>query len=261
MSDQLITVNKNYEGHEHVAFVQFNRPKSLNAINNELLTQLVDAVEELDRNDETRVIILSGHKRAFAAGADIVAMSETNPVEQLNSERYNLLLRFASLKKPIIAAVSGFALGAGCEVAMACDVIIADDTAKFGQPEIKVGTIPGGGGTQRLTKAIGKSRAMELILTGETFSAKEASDWGLISKVVPKETLLQECMVVARKMAKLSPVMTKLAKQAVLKSYDLSLKDGLDFERHNFYLTFSSEDQKEGMRAFIEKRSPEFKGS
>jgi len=250
-----------YRAHKHIALVKLNRPKVLNALSTELMHELVDCFLALDKNPEVRVIILTGSDRAFAAGADISQMVTTSPIDQINDQRFRTWEMLRSITKPIIAAVNGFALGGGCELAMSCDFIIAGEDAKFSQPEIKIGTIPGAGGTQRLTRAIGKSKAMMMILTGDMIDAKSAYDWGLVAKVVPAPTLLQETFEIAKIISDKAPVAIKLAKEAVNKSFEMTLKDGMDFERRNYYLTFSSEDQKEGMKAFLEKRNPEYKGN
>jgi enoyl-CoA hydratase len=225
------------------------------------MNELVDCMTKLDMNPEVRVIILTGNDRAFAAGADIAQMVTATPVDQITDNRFRSWEMLKLITKPIIAAVDGFALGGGCELAMSCDFIIASTEAKFSQPEIKIGTIPGAGGTQRLTRAIGKSKAMMMVLTGDMIDAKTALDWGLVAKVVPTNTLLQETFEIAKTISERAPVAVRLAKEAVNKSFEMSLKDGMDFERRNFYLTFSSQDQKEGMKAFLEKRNPEYKGN
>jgi enoyl-CoA hydratase len=242
------------------ALVQFNRPDVLNALNMKLMEELVDAFEALDRENDVRCIILTGNEKAFAAGADIKEMADASAVEMLIRDQFARWDRIRKIKKPIIAAVSGFALGGGCEVAMSCDIIIASETAKFGQPEINIGVMPGAGGTQRLTRAVGKYKAMEMVLTGKMISGEEAMRWGLVNKVVPVEYYLEEAKTLAREIASKPPVAVRLAKEAVLKSFDTTIEGGLEFERKNFYLLFSSEDQKEGMKAFTEKRKPEWKG-
>ncbi|HEY6952403.1 MAG TPA: enoyl-CoA hydratase-related protein [Bacteroidota bacterium] len=242
------------------AIVQFNRPEVLNAINMQLMVELVDALENLDKDDDVRCIILTGNEKAFAAGADIKEMADASAVEMLTRDQFARWDKIRKIKKPIIAAVSGFALGGGCELAMTCDMIIASESARFGQPEINIGVMPGAGGTQRLTRAVGKAKAMELVLTGRTFTADEAKQWGLVNKVVPSEYFLQEAKDLAREVASRPPVAVRLAKEAVLKSFDTTIEGGLQFERKNFYLLFATEDQKEGMNAFIEKRKPVWKG-
>ncbi len=250
-----------YKNNEHIALVRLNRPKVLNALSTDLMNELVDCMLELDQNPNVRVIILTGNERAFAAGADIAQMVTASPIDQINDNRFRTWEMLRLITKPIIAAVNGFALGGGCELAMSCDLIIAGDDAKFSQPEIKIGTIPGAGGTQRLTRAIGKSKAMMMVLTGDMIDAETACDWGLVAKVVPAPTLLQETFELAKTIADRAPVAVRLAKEAVNKSFEMTLKDGMDFERRNFYLTFSSLDQKEGMKAFMEKRSPNYQGN
>lgn len=243
-----------------VALIELYRPKELNALNAQLMQEVRDSLQELDKNEQVRVIIITGNEQAFAAGADIKQMADKSAIDMLVLDQFSTWDQIRKTKKPIIAAVSGFALGGGCEFAMTCDMIIASETAKFGQPEIKLGTMPGAGGTQRLTKALGKGKAMELILTGRFLSAAEAHFYGLVIKVVPVEFYLSEAIALAKEIAQMSPVAVQLAKEAVNRSFETLLDEGLMFERKNFYLTFASEDQKEGMKAFIEKRVPSFKG-
>ncbi len=244
----------------NIALIELNRPKELNALNLQLMGELRDALKALDENDSVRVVVLTGNARAFAAGADIKQMAGKTAIDMLHVDQFSTWDQIRKTKKPIIAAVSGFALGGGCELAMTCDMIIASETAKFGQPEIKIGTMPGAGGTQRLTKALGKAKAMELVLTGDFLSAESACQHGLVNKVVPVELYLEEAFKLAHKIAQMSPVGVKLAKESINRSYETHLDEGLHFERKNFYLTFASEDQKEGMNAFVEKRKPEFTG-
>ncbi|MCX7607225.1 MAG: enoyl-CoA hydratase-related protein [Bacteroidia bacterium] len=243
-----------------VALVQLNRPESLNALNRALVAELTDTLLALEKESDVRAIVLTGNERAFAAGADIKEMASDSAVDMLLLDQFQRWDQIKRLKKPLIAAVSGYALGGGCELAMLCDIIIASETAQFGQPEIKIGVIPGAGGTQRLVRAIGKSRAMEYILTGRFFSAKQAEAWGLVSRVVPVELYLEEALKLAEEIASMPPIAVQLAKQSVNKAYDLSLEEGLQLERRNFYLLFATEDQKEGMQAFMEKRPPRWKG-
>ena len=244
----------------HVGVCTLNRPDVLNALNIQLMDQLIERLEAFDKDPNIRVIVVAGSERAFAAGADIGEMAEATLVDM--SERNNLARwkRVAAVRKPIIAAVSGFALGGGCELAMHCDMIVASESAQFGQPEIKIGVIPGAGGTQRLTRALGKFRAMELIMTGRFISAQEAFDAGLVTKVVSKEQFLDESMKLARTIATMPPLALKAAKEAVLAVDEMPLAAGLEFERKVFYALFATEDQKEGMKAFAEKRKPDFKG-
>ncbi len=255
---EFIIVNDQYV--PHVALIQLNRPKELNALNLQLMGELRDALKTLDRDPAVRVIVLTGNERAFAAGADIKQMAGQGAIDMLRIDQFSTWDQVKKTKKPIIAAVSGFALGGGCELCMLCDMIVASETAQFGQPEIKIGTMPGAGGTQRLTRAVGKALAMEMVLGGRFISAKEALGAGLINRVVPVELYLNEAVKLAQQVAELSPVAVQLAKEAVLTAFNTSLDEGLVFERKNFYLTFASQDQKEGMAAFIEKRKPDFKG-
>ncbi len=256
-----ILVTKNFQEHQHIALIQLNRPKVLNALSTDLMKELIEAMFLLEDDKDVRVIILTGSDRAFAAGADIGQMAEATPIDQINDNRFRTWRQMSLITKPIIAAVNGFALGGGCELAMSCDFIIAGDTARFGQPEIKIGTIPGGGGTQRLTHAIGKSKAMLAILTGDMMDANEAERSGLVAKVVPAETLIQETFEIAKTISDRAPVAVKLAKEAVNIAFEAGLRDGMEYERRNFYLTFSSKDQKEGMKAFMEKREPKYQGN
>ncbi|MCC6684684.1 MAG: enoyl-CoA hydratase/isomerase family protein, partial [Bacteroidia bacterium] len=222
--------------------------------------ELRDSLKALDADDEVRVIIITGNERAFAAGADIKQMADKNVIDVLKIDQFSTWDQIKRTKKPIIAAVSGFALGGGCELAMTCDMIIASETAQFGQPEIKIGIMPGAGGTQRLPRAVGKALAMEMVLTGNFINAERALKAGLINKIVPVEVYLEEAVKLAKDIAALSPVSVQLAKESVNKSYEQNLQESLYFERKNFYMCFASEDQKEGMAAFVEKRKPEFKG-
>lgn len=256
-----ILVIKNYRDHAHIALLQLNRPKVLNALSTDLMKEVVEAMLALDDDPNVRVIIMTGNDRAFAAGADIGQMMESSPIDQINDNRFRTWKQLSLVSKPIIAAVNGFALGGGCELAMSCDLIIAGDKAQFGQPEIKIGTIPGAGGTQRFTRAVGKSKAMLAVLTGDMMDAYAAEKAGLVAKVVPAETLMQEVFEICKVIANRAPVAVKLAKEAVNMAFETSLKDGMEFERRNFYLTFSSKDQKEGMKAFMEKREPKYEGN
>jgi enoyl-CoA hydratase len=244
----------------HIALVRLNRPKELNALNLQLMLELKHALATLDEDESVRCIIITGNEQAFAAGADIKQMENKNAIDLLKIDQFETWDQIRKTKKPIIAAVSGFALGGGCELAMTCDMIVASETAKFGQPEIKIGIMPGAGGTQRLTRAVGKALAMEMVLTGKFISGEEALKAGLINKVVPTEVYLDEAVKLAKEVAQMSPVSIRLAKESVLKAFEGGLQDGLFFERKNFYLCFASDDQKEGMSAFVEKRRPDFKG-
>jgi enoyl-CoA hydratase len=258
MHMEYIIVTEQYE--PGIALIQLNRPRELNALNRQLMEEVRDTLQALDKNESVKVIILTGNEQAFAAGADIKQMADKSAIDMLLIDQFSTWDQIRKTKKPIIAAVSGFALGGGCELAMMCDMIIASETARFGQPEIKIGTIPGAGGTQRLTRAIGKAKAMELILTGRFMTAEEAHFYGLVNKVVPVEMYLHEAVELAREIAQMSAVAVQLAKEAVNRSFETHLDEGLAFERKNFYLTFASEDQKEGMQAFVEKRKPVYKG-
>lgn len=258
MAYTFIEVDPQYQ--PYTALIRLNRPKELNALNLELMGELRDALKELDKDDTVRVIVLTGNERAFAAGADIKQMAGKSAIDMLQIDQFSTWDQIKKTKKPLIAAVSGFALGGGCELAMTCDMIVASESAQFGQPEIKIGVMPGAGGTQRLTKAIGKARAMEMVLTGKFITAAEALAAGLINRVVPVPIYLTEAMRLAATVASMSPVATQLAKEAVNQSFNTSLDEGLLLERKNFYLLFASEDQKEGMAAFVEKRPPNFTG-
>ncbi len=243
-----------------IAVVRLNRPKVLNALNNDLIREVVDAFEALDADDGIRCMILTGNDRAFAAGADIGEMADASVVKYLRNDQFAHWDRMRRIRKPIIAAVSGYALGGGCEIALTCDMIVASETARFGQPEINIGVIPGAGGTQRWAQAVGKARAMEIALTGDMITAQEALEWGLINKVVPPELYLEEAKALARKIATKPPLAVLAAKEAVNNVFNDYLDKGLAFERKNFYALFASEDQKEGMRAFLEKRPAEWQG-
>lgn len=245
---------------KHIAIIRLNRPKELNALNTQLMTEVSAALKVLDADDNVRVIIVTGNEKAFAAGADIKQMAGKTAMDMMKMDQFSTWDQIKKTKKPLIAAVSGFALGGGCELMMHCDLVIASETTKIGQPEIKIGVMPGAGGTQRLTRTVGKVRAMEMVLTGKFISAEEAFKFGLVNKVVPVEFFLSEAIELAKQIAELSPVAVKLAKEAVLQSFNSTLDEGLLFERKNFYLTFTSDDQKEGMHAFIEKRKADFKG-
>lgn len=243
-----------------VATVQLNRPAVLNALNLETMNELVATLESLDNDDTVRAIVLAGSEKAFAAGADIKEMASASAIDMLYRDQFTKWDRIRKIKKPLIAAVSGFALGGGCELMMHCDIIIASETARIGQPEINIGVMPGAGGTQRLTRAVGKGLAMEMVLTGKFITGEEAMAAGLVNKVVPVEFYLEEAQRLAKEIASRPPVAVRLAKEAVLKSFDTTIEMGLEFERKNFYLLFASDDMKEGMAAFIEKRKPEWTG-
>ncbi len=243
-----------------VGIIRLNRPKVLNALNPELMTTLAEQMEAFDQNEAIHVIVLTGSDRAWAAGADIGDMADCSSMDMYRRDQFATWDRIKRIKKPIVAAVSGYALGGGCELMMLCDVIIASQTAQIGQPEINIGVMPGAGGTQRLTRAVGKATAMDVILTGRFLTAKEALAAGLVSRVVPKEHYFSEALRVAHDMAKKGPIALRLAKDAVLKAFETTLSEGLEYERKLFYMLFATDDQKEGMRAFVAKRKPKFKG-
>ena len=245
---------------DHIALIRLNRPEALNALNTELLGELSQALREADANDRVRCIVLTGSEKAFAAGADIKEMSGKSFVEAFTEDLFtDASERFLRCRKPIIAAVSGYALGGGCELAMMCDFIIAADTAKFGQPEINLGTMAGLGGSQRLTRFVGKSKAMDMNLTGRFMDAAEAERSGLVSRVVPAKKLIEEAMAAAQKIAEKSTLTAMAVKEAVNRSYETTLREGLLFERRLFHALFATEDQKEGMAAFLEKREAQFR--
>mgnify|MGYP001300011867 FL=1 len=243
-----------------VGIVTLNRPQALNALSYALVKDLSLAMLELDQDSDIRVIIVTGGEKVFAAGADIKEMAERGPFDERILERLAYRDKINRITKPVIAAVNGFALGGGCELAMSCDIIVAAENARFGQPEVNLGIIPGSGGTQRLTHLLGKHRAMELVLTGDMLSAADAERLGLVNRVVPGELCLEEAKNIAKKIAAKPPLAIKAAKEAVLKSANSGLDEGLEFERKSFYLLFASEDRTEGMKAFLEKRKPEFTG-
>ncbi len=243
-----------------VGIVQINRPKALNALNQETMAELLQALERYDAAAEIGCLVVTGDERAFAAGADIKQMAQASPVDMLNNPFIDYWDRLRQIGKPIVAAVSGYALGGGCELAMACDLIVASESARFGQPEINIGVIPGAGGTQRLARAIGKALAMEMVLNGRFLTAAEASSYGLVNRVVPVELYLEEAIKLAAEIAARAPVAVRLGKEAVNASFETNLQSGLALERRLFYLLFATEDQKEGMDAFINKRPAEWKG-
>lgn len=243
-----------------VGLVQFNRPKALNALNREMMADVIDALEQFDADPNVGCMIVTGNERAFAAGADIKEMAQARPVDMLDNPFIDYWDRLLRLAKPVVAAVSGFALGGGCEFAMACDMIIASDSAQFGQPEINLGVMPGAGGTQRLTRAAGKVLAMEMVLNDRRLSAEEAMRYGLVNKVVPTETYLREALQFAAQIAARAPVAVRMAKEAVNASFEMPLQAALAHERRLFYLLFSTQDQKEGMQAFIDKRPAAWQG-
>ncbi len=245
---------------ERAGLIQLNRPQQLNALNAALMSELAAALDQFDQDERVGCLVVSGSPRAFAAGADIKDMSQATAVEMLQRNTIAYWDHFRQIKKPVIAAVSGYCLGGGCELAMACDLIVAAESAQFGQPEINLGVIPGAGGTQRLTRALGKSKAMELILTGRYLSAHDAEQFGLVARVVPVEVYLTEALKLANEIAARPPLAVRFAKEAINKAFETSLSEGLDFERRLFYFTFATDDQKEGMRAFVEKRTAAWTG-
>lgn len=254
------TCIETYVPQKGVGAIKLNRPAVLNALSLQTMIELVQAFEAYDADPAIRCIVIHGSTRAFAAGADITEMSDATTVNMLERDQFARWERIRTVKTPVIAAVSGFALGGGCELAMLADMIVASDTAQFGQPEINIGVMPGAGGTQRLTRAVGKALAMEIVLTGRSISAQQALQAGLVNRVVPAEFYLQEAFALAGDVASKAPLATRLAKESVLKAFSSTLEGGLEFERKNFYMLFATEDQKEGMSAFVEKRKPEWKG-
>ena len=248
------------EIHDRVGLIRLNRPRAFNALNSQLMSELTDALASFDADDAVGAIVITGNPRVFAAGADIKEMSEATPVDMLTSGYIDLFDRIRQVSKPIIAAVSGYALGGGFELAMTCDMIVASETAEFGQPEINLGIIPGAGGTQRLTRTVGKYLAMEMVLNDRRLKAEEAARFGLVNRVVPVERYLDEALELAQQLAERAPIALRIAKEAVNKALETSLTEGLAYERRVFYLLFATEDQKEGMQAFMNKRKPEWKG-
>ena len=245
---------------DHISVITLNRPDALNALNDQLLEELGDALLDAQRNDKVRCIVLTGSEKAFAAGADIKMMSSKSFVDAFGEDLFTEATdKITSIRKPIIAAVSGYALGGGCELAMMCDFIICSDTAKFGQPEINLGVSPGLGGTQRLTRFVGKSKAMDMNLTGRFMEAEEAERCGLVSRVVPAKNLMNEALGAATKIAEKSMITVMAVKEMVNRSYETTLREGLLFERRVFHSLFATEDQKEGMAAFMEKREAQFR--
>lgn len=245
---------------DHIGLIRLNRPEALNALNSQMLGELASVLKSMGESDTVRVIVLTGSEKAFAAGADISEMSQKSFVEMFSSDYFepetDAIMR---CRKPIIAAVAGYALGGGCELAMMCDFIIAADTAKFGQPEINLGVVAGIGGTQRLTKFVGKSKSMEMHLTGRFMDAEEAERSGLVSRIVPAKKLVEDAMATAAKIAEKSTLTTMAVKEAVNRAYETTLREGLIFERRLFHSLFATEDQSEGMAAFLEKREPQFR--
>ena len=248
------------EVRDQIGIVRLNRPDKLNALNSVLMTQVIEALERFDKDNNIRCILLTGDERAFAAGADINEMADASMIEMHHRNMFGRWDRIKKLNKPIVAAISGYALGGGCELAMCADIIIASEKAKFGQPEINLGIIPGAGGTQRLTRSVGKARAMDMILTGRMISAAEALEMGLVSRVVPAEQWFDEALKVCQEISQKAPMALQAGKNAVNKAFETTLTEGIDAETRLFYMLFATDDQKEGMRAFAEKRQPIFVG-
>jgi enoyl-CoA hydratase len=248
------------EREEPIAVVLLNRPDVMNALNDEVMDELARVLAELDDDEAVRCLVLGGSERAFAAGADIGEMAEADAMDMYDARRIDRWDALRKLRTPLVAAVSGYCLGGGCELAMACDLIVASESARFGQPETGLGIIPGAGGTQRLTRAVGKAKAMDVILSGRFLDAHEAERAGLVARVVAREAWLDEAKRVAREIASKGPVAQRLAKEAVNRAYESTLETGLDFERKALYLAFASEDATEGLTAFTEKRKPDFRG-
>ncbi|MEM8587562.1 MAG: enoyl-CoA hydratase [Pseudomonadota bacterium] len=249
------------ENRGKVGLITLNRPKALNALNGALIDELGQALDALEGDDAVGCIVITGSEKAFAAGADIKEMATRSFIDVFETNFIADWQRVAQCRKPVIAAVAGYALGGGCELAMMCDFILAANTAKFGQPEITIGTIPGAGGSQRLTRFVGKSKAMEMCLTGRMMDADEAERSGLVSRIVPAADLVDESIKVGERIAEMSRPMVAMAKEAVNRAYETTMAEGVLFERRLFHATFATEDQKEGMAAFIEKRQPDFKNA
>lgn len=245
---------------QKVGIIQFNRPKALNALNREMMAETIAALEAFDADSDIGCLIITGNERAFAAGADIKQMAQATPADMLNNPFIDYWDRLRRISKPIVAAVSGFCLGGGCELAMACDMIIASETAKFGQPEINLGVIPGAGGTQRMARAVGKALAMEIVLNGRLLTADEARQYGLVNRVVPAESYLDESLKFAAEIAGRAPIAIRLAKEALNMAFEMPLQAALAHERRLFYMLFATQDQKEGMDAFVNKRPAVWQG-
>ena len=256
MNDEMILP----ERRGNVGLITLNRPKAMNALNNLLLRGLMEALERFDRQPDIGAMVITGNEKAFAAGADIKEMVDKSHTDMVASDHTGVFDRIRGIQKPVIAAVSGWVLGGGCEIALSCDMIVASETAKFGLPEITIGVIPGAGGTQRLARVLGKAIAMEMILNDRTLTAQEAYQFGLVNRVVPVDVYLEEALKLAGEIASRAPVAVRAAKKMINQSYEESLTEGLAEEKREFYNLFATEDQKEGMQAFIEKRRPEWKG-
>lgn len=243
-----------------VAIVQLNRPQAMNAFNIAMLSEVFDALDAFDKDENIGAIIVTGNEKAFAAGADIKEMADQSYVEMLTSGHVEIWDRIRNVKKPVIAAVSGWALGGGCEFVLSCDMVIASESAKFGQPEITIGVIPGAGGTQRLARLLGKQLAMEMVINNRTLTATEALQFGLVNRVVPVDGYLESAIAFAEEIASRAPIAVRMAKDSVNAAFETTLTEGLKVEKRNFYPLFATEDQKEGMKAFVEKRKAEWKG-
>jgi enoyl-CoA hydratase len=243
-----------------VGLVRLNRPQAMNALNNQFLRELMDALEAFDKDDAVGAMVITGNAKAFAAGADIKEMADRSLQQVTDRDHVAVFSRIRTIRKPIIAAVSGWALGGGCEIALSCDMIVASESAQFGQPEITIGVIPGAGGTQRLTRAVGKAIAMEMILNDRRLTAQEACQFGMVNRVVPVEGYLDEALKLAEEIAARAPVALRVAKKMINQAFEQSLSEGLAAEKQEFYNLFATEDQKEGMKAFIEKRKPNWTG-
>ncbi len=243
-----------------VGLITLHRPQAMNALNNQLMRELMDELESCDKNDAIGAMVITGNEKAFAAGADIKEMADKSIEQMMDRDHVAVFGRIRTIWKPVIAAVSGWALGGGCEVALSCDMIVASESAKFGQPEINIGVIPGAGGTQRLVRAVGKVIAMEMILNDRRLTAKEAYQLGMVNRVVPVEGYLEEALKLAEEIAARAPVAVRAAKKIINQSFERTLSEGLAAEKQEFYNLFATEDQKEGMQAFLEKRKPEWKG-
>ena len=243
-----------------VGLITLNRPQAMNALNNQLMRELMDALEAFDKTDAVGAMVITGNEKAFAAGADIKELADRSIQQMMDRDHVAVFGRIRTIRKPIIAAVSGWALGGGCEVALSCDMIVASESARFGQPEITIGVIPGAGGTQRLTHAVGKAIAMEMILNNRTLTAQEAYQFGVVNRIVPVAGYLEQALKLAEEIASRAPIAVRVAKQMINQAFERTLSDALAEEKQQFYNLFATEDQKEGMNAFIEKREPEWKG-
>jgi len=243
-----------------VGLVTLNRPQAMNAFNTVMLKELFDALEAFDNDESIGAVVVTGNEKAFAAGADIKEMADESPFDMIQKGRVEIWDRIRAIRKPVIAAVSGWALGGGCEFAISCDMIVASENAKFGQPEITIGIIPGAGGTQRLARQLGKHLAMEMVINNRTLTAAEALHFGLVNRIVPVERYLDEAVAFAEEVAARAPLAVRMAKDSVNAAFETTLTEGLKAEKRNFYPLFSTEDQREGMKAFIEKRKPDWRG-